>query len=1214
MSEDRIDVSSGLDTSGLDAGLTASLRLLDRFAGTVSTVSRSLTPIALDVNTAGLDSGRQALTRFVKEAKDVASLKTFNTADDRREIEELTAAFGPLNAELRRLDPTGALQSFATNAEAAVFQLRQMAQAEADVAAGSAAVLAGGGGNNPPPPPTDQFSAFRNIVRELPGPIDAVTQAMGRATAGANAWAQGIARLEAQQAALAPSLAITQKIAKGFEDAGRQAAVASNATDPFQRGLRDIESRGLGAGNALDNLTATSGRTNRAFGEHVIGTGRLLNSFANLAAASLGVEGPLGKLAETVLFAAGGFGAVAAVAGAVVVLAKAHEFLTTAEREARKEREKLTTGLFEESKAADAAAAAQRGLAAALTTVAEARKKAEGIAGDIARATTNLPGFPVIARFAGEADRRNQKKLTEDQQAEAQADKNAQDVSARQLTQGIQLRVATSAEIARGTALLRSLQQQEQNTNLPLGERLKLHQQALDLLKAINHEEEAVARVAAIGTAAQDTNAQAQQRFTAEEAGARAHAAELKAITVQSVDEQVAANQTLFDRLRSIKQAAGRADVQALQTQLAATTQTPANTEAEKIALASTQDHLRAQITLRQEALGVAVAQLNQEQALADATARNLAGLLALQQQLRIAAAGGGNVLGGAPPVREERTIQTNTPEGQAQLPAIHRGVAQSGVTRDLEAGLDRDQKAAERFRQALSGVKDGALGIVSAFAGLTRTETLLDGTVQQVSLIGQAAQDAIGHVGGLVGSLGDLRAANAAQKVATQSNDSLGKLTAGLEKAASIASLIGQGISLIGGLFGKSAEQREHDEIVARNIRALEENTAAVRSAGTGASVANAAKATSVITDRIAATNAANLAAAQPTLGLGTPASVFTQPDIQGALKDAHLSLREWARIIKEQTGLDVLDKKGHIVAETLDVVNEAYRQTIEQITNFGTSITEQQQQADTAAKLGIPLAVGGATPNADPAVARLERVRDLELNNLKLSDAEEARIRALDLSTAKGRDAFLKEQQDLFRRGQAGGFTPEQLGGFASVQELLGPINDAADALGAFKESTIAATRELQNVPDVFKLGEAEFLARGPTLPTVPVPPGPGDGAQLPAFDPRQFPPGPHGVEFLPPLPSPALSAAAAQASAEPIVGELGRLGGGATLKQVLDALTTGATRSTTSPLNILGPLNVNVQGAQKDAATLAREILAELKRMASAGPGPTGIDGWP
>jgi hypothetical protein len=102
---------------------------------------------------------------------------------------------------------------------------------------------------------------------------------------------------------------------------------------------------------------------------------------------------------------------------------------------------------------------------------------------------------------------------------------------------------------------------------------------------------------------------------------------------------------------------------------------------------------------------------------------------------------------------------------------------------------------------------------------------------------------------------------------------------------------------------------------------------------------------------------------------------------------------------------------------------------------------------------------------------------------------------------------------QRMLFELAQFGQITIDELGKFTSVDELLGPINDAADATNSLARSAADAAGQLGdlNVPNVFKRSLFAFQASSaePALPnTLTRFPGQMPGLEMPALASDQAP----------------------------------------------------------------------------------------------------------
>jgi hypothetical protein len=198
----------------------------------------------------------------------------------------------------------------------------------------------------------------------------------------------------------------------------------------------------------------------------------------------------------------------------------------------------------------------------------------------------------------------------------------------------------------------------------------------------------------------------------------------------------------------------------------------------------------------------------------------------------------------------------------------------------------------------------------------------------------------------------------------------------------------------------------------------------------------------------------------------------------LEEALKGTGVSLLELDAIAR-RNGIQLLDAKGRVVEGALDQLEKAIKQNIDTITHFGNTLSEQDARLRARDALGLG-------PNAGlPAdVQALARTRDLELSGLDLDAALEAKIAGLDLNTAEGRQAFLEFNRMLFQMADNGQLTADQLGKFESVDELLGPITDAATGITALGESALDAANELSIVPRGFRSAALAFEAQIPGL----------------------------------------------------------------------------------------------------------------------------------
>jgi hypothetical protein len=379
---------------------------------------------------------------------------------------------------------------------------------------------------------------------------------------------------------------------------------------------------------------------------------------------------------------------------------------------------------------------------------------------------------------------------------------------------------------------------------------------------------------------------------------------------------------------------------------------------------------------------------------------------------------------------RQRKDARAGT--GLGLLPAADTGIsagfdqAQASV-HGVETALEKAAAASNRFFQKAlrdaEDTRDANTRLADSVHEITRGLDEVLGASVSVGLIGEEAGRSIGAVLNLADALG---------KVAESAS------------TGNILGAIGAGVGLIGGLLNPGPT--ETDRLLAENNQRLAQLSASLdrqlQSAG-----------------RTAATAAqvAGLQGLPHTFGPKGADLGINQSAFEASLAASGLTIEQWAARVQSLTGLDVLDDRGHIVAATLAQADAAFQKLNDEITHLGTSIEDQRQNQVNRDALGL------SDRSRDPRVAELQRQREIELGNLSLDPAEEARIQALDLTTAQGRAAFLEEQRSLFLRAQNGQLTAEQIGGFQNAQEVANAAGAAAAALDAFGKSLASETEKI-------------------------------------------------------------------------------------------------------------------------------------------------------
>lgn len=431
-----------------------------------------------------------------------------------------------------------------------------------------------------------------------------------------------------------------------------------------------------------------------------------------------------------------------------------------------------------------------------------------------------------------------------------------------------------------------------------------------------------------------------------------------------------------------------------------------------------------------------------------------------------------------------------------AGIPLVQQGARQADLLSGEGDAIQRVREETEAWNQALDeAIKDSE----RAFKA-DRPLKLARGIDEVTDGLRDVARAA-----GSVGLIGDEAARAIGDVIAL--GDALAKVVASAS-TGNIFGAISAGIGVIGGLFGESARAEEHARIVAQNSERLAELTLAVRQAEFGGA-GGVARASEIV----GATFAIDAAARARGSGIDPTDA------LRKALAQTGLSLTEFDKLVRDTTGIQVLDDEGELVAKAFRQAREAIEAYTEAITHFGTTIGELEAQERARDELGL------SGRSSDPAIAAIERARDVILKGVELSPEEEARVSAMDLSTPEGREAFKEWERDLFRRAEAGQLTPEQLGAYGSVTELVGALGSAAEGINAFDDAVSEATKSMSNMPDTFKLASAEWEARavdtrgaGPGTPEmgpwpwqpepwslplpIPAPRG-SDGASLPLPD---------------------------------------------------------------------------------------------------------------
>lgn len=1041
---DSLLLQTQVDDSGLTAQFNAQIREVNRLTEQVNRASSAMKPITILADVQGLSAAERsviakidAITQAVN-AIPPAQFQIDTTGVD-ADVAHAIAKIEVFAEALRQVTDIGSFDKsevlggiadqLAVDAQAfraSTVEAAALEQTIRHLRAESEALRSAG-----PMLPPDQFAAFRGEAAATNVAIAELTAAMARGNRGNLDYAVGLAQAETQLKETNAALAESAARQRQFAEASRQASLT-----PFNRGLEEVRLTGAGMREELGRGAQSTVLIGQGAERSATGFKTMAASMTSLAAQTVGVQSQFGLLAENILFfGLGGPVVLGLAAGALAVVA-AYEAITKSIHEARKATDEFIQAQANAARAADPIGKVRE----AFSGIDEAGgRKIEGLTERMVRLNAQL------------------KELRQGEQVPTGA--------------GGSVLFIDDAAIAKVKQKIEDLKTAAAKTGT-------------DFLDPVLRAQQS-ATVQGIA----DNLALRQQGFQSEEAALRAHLALMQATTVQGTDQQLQANAQFFDSLKGLRVQAEAAEEKALRDKISAQETTTPRTPVEKIQQDATIRGLQAQIDLRKQTLATQLQAIDNEHAIADAVTQ---GTVALQHRMdaeRIARSGGGNVLGGAPPVREERFIPTNIPEGAFQLPAILQGIQQSGVTRDLEAGLIRDQQAADRLSRALHSVVDnvtGLLGVAGAVLG-----------------IGQAGEEAIRSIGGVVSGVVDLKKAAADKAAAANITDPAEKAaalqTAGLEKFAAVAGIVGQGISLLGGILGHRSEAELErirvEQVNSDRIQALTAEIGKIQGLG------GLAAARATIGELAAQQGLLNLVQATGGRvdsggrvdrgGLSKTEALLGNPQdkFQAVLDAAGINLRDFAAEVKQATGIELLDKKGRLVASAFDAATRAIDLMVKAALTLSTDPGAVRARLEAEDSLRI----GGRS--ADPQVAAAQREREVILQGVNLSAQEEARIRGINLETAKGRAEFLKWEQDLARRAETpGGITATELQDFHTPDELILALAGGADAVNAFADSLHAVTDQMSNVPRSFKqaaaASAAEIAGLGPNAPLSPEP----------------------------------------------------------------------------------------------------------------------------
>jgi hypothetical protein len=340
--------------------------------------------------------------------------------------------------------------------------------------------------------------------------------------------------------------------------------------------------------------------------------------------------------------------------------------------------------------------------------------------------------------------------------------------------------------------------------------------------------------------------------------------------------------------------------------------------------------------------------------------------------------------------------------------------------------------------------IRDGIAGVINIADGL-----------------GFISADLRRAAGGALDLADALKKAAAARAAAQASGQSLGVLGA-LGGVGNALGMVGAGISIISGVVGLFKHSNE--EVV----RALHENskrlsdvnaTLAGGVTGLGAQ-ASGLNVLNEVDRRIKEMIPKNtLAALSPKVQTAL---------LEQTLKDMGITMDQFKKIIAD-TGIELFDKNGRLIYSAVAQAQEYLKAVREAASKLTDSLEDQTLIKELHDR------VFGKTSDAD-AIAR-------ELAILKQFAPDLAKqFQGLDATTKEGREAIEKALQALVTSIEQGKITPDMLGDFESIKDLIDIILGVQSSLDSMGDAVDTVTASLMNVPSGYKVALARFNATTP------------------------------------------------------------------------------------------------------------------------------------
>jgi hypothetical protein len=385
-----------------------------------------------------------------------------------------------------------------------------------------------------------------------------------------------------------------------------------------------------------------------------------------------------------------------------------------------------------------------------------------------------------------------------------------------------------------------------------------------------------------------------------------------------------------------------------------------------------------------------------------------------------------------------------------ASIKAEIEATSQANLT-DAERSTILAQLA--RDYDALTGASKGATAAVDGI--LSGVRGLID-TTAQMGKLDQQTREALDSMVSLVQAIMAAAEAKKAMSAAGGGGTmaTLGMIGAGLGVAGAV-------VGLLGSIFGKSPLQQEHDAALRANTDKITALTATLQGGvgGVGGMME-------------AGKQAADLLATFKILKYGTgPIGIDLSKfyaATQAKTGDKGMTYEQFLAAVKA-SGVQLFDSKGNLMPGALDQFTKYVNEAAQAAARLTSSFADQQTLT------GFMERVFGRTSDQD-------KLQDTVKLISSMSPAIGAMLSGIDTTTAAGRAQLEQAFQAIATMIANNALTPEMLGTFTDVQELISAILGAQDSLDGLAGAANQLTDAFYNVPTGYKTALAIFQATAP------------------------------------------------------------------------------------------------------------------------------------